>query len=234
MIRRTTQEQEQFLLSRPESGMGYQIVEFRNELYGALQRAVAYNAQLVIDRDDEFDKFKHEVVGTGFSRLLVNAEMTRSMSGVRDLSVVPHEGRSSSSMVAEPFESKCGRRSGGVGASGEPETKADGKEIFVRLSAYADDKRVDLKRKRLLPGSYATTAEDYRLCVKCPDDPIDRYALPNPDPITTAFHVQPAQGDVLQRGTVQPNFGHDGGGAEALFKDGTSDGSLIGIKPYGQ
>ena len=104
----------------------------------------------------------------------------------------------------------------------------------MRLAAHADDQRVDPKRKRLIPGSYATTSGDYRLCVNCPDDPIDRYALPNPDPITTVFRMQPAQSDVLQRGIVQPNFGHDGGGAEAFFKNGTSDGSLIGITPYGQ
>ena len=234
MIRRTTREQEQYLLSQPETGMGYQLVEFTAGIQGALIRAVAYNAQLVVDRDDEFDKYKRELVKEGFSRMVLNAHMTRPMNDAKEFRVVARTGWSGTSMVAEPFGRKCGRRSGGKGATDDLEAKADGEEVFVRLSAHADDKRVDPKRKRLIPGSYATTGGDYRLCVNCPDDPIDRYALPNPDPITTVFRMQPAQSDVLQRGIVQPNFGHDGGGAEAFFKNGTSDGSLIGIKPYGQ
>lgn len=234
MIRKVTPEIERILLAMPESGMGYQIVEFRDGIYGPLVKAVAYNARLVIDFDNAFSDSQRYVSRRGVMALFRDEGATRSMNTIKDLRVVGKGQSGRQSLVAEPFARRCGRRSGGISAEDSTGVTADGKEEFVRLSADPNDKRVDVERKRLVPGTYTTTLTDYRLCVECPDDPVDRYALPNPSSITTAFHVRPALGDGLQRGIVQPNFGHDGGGAEAFFKNGTSDGSLIGIKPYGQ
>jgi hypothetical protein len=40
--------------------------------------------------------------------------------------------------------------------------KANEVEIFVRFSAYEDDKRIDFDNKKRKPGSYTTTEQDYK------------------------------------------------------------------------
>jgi hypothetical protein len=106
--------------------------------------------------------------------------------------------------------------------------------LFVRLSVYENDHRIDFTMKRLKKGTYTTTCQDYKDCVDYKDDPIDRYALPNDDPVKWAFYIQPKNTDELQRGIVQPAFGHEGGGIEAFFENGTSVNTYLAKKPYGQ
>jgi len=103
----------------------------------------------------------------------------------------------------------------------------------VRLSAYENDKRIDFEKKRLKDGTYTTTLYDYISCVKTKDDPVDRYALPNDETIKWAFYVQPKSNDTLQRGIVQPAFGHAGGGIEAYFENGTAENTYLLKKQYG-
>ena len=232
MLYRTTPRQEADLLSSRESGMGYQFVQFRLVANGALRHAVAYNAQVLVEWDEHFDAGRQVLAGRGVHALASDPRFSQSLEKAVDLKVVASLSSRTSGIVAEPPGLKCGRVAGGYGATSAPEKRANGEEEFVRISAYADDKRVDQVNKLLLPGTYATTSRDYWLCVKCPDDPIDRYALPNNEKITTAFHVRPLIGDVLRVGRVQPNFGHQGGGEEAFFKDGTGKRSLISTKPY--
>lgn len=86
----------------------------------------------------------------------------------------------------------------------------DGKTYYVRLSAYEDDKRIDKKNNRLLPGSYATTKADYEKYVNDKDDPVERYALPNEEKIECAFHLLPIVKDGYRYAVVQPGFGKKG------------------------
>jgi hypothetical protein len=126
------------------------------------------------------------------------------------------------------------RYSGGQGALNNPKESAKGDEIFVRVSAFADDRRIDFVNKKLKPGSYTTTEQDYQDCVGTHDDPIDRYALPNDEPIVWAFYIKPKSTDILQRGIVQPAFGHKGGGIEAYFDAGTSNDTFLETRTYGK
>ncbi len=126
------------------------------------------------------------------------------------------------------------RQSGGKGATDNSGENADGKEMFVRLSAYENDKRIDFNNKKLKPGTYTTTKVDYLTCVRVADDPIDRYALPNDEEIKWSFYVQPKTNDFLQRGIVQPAFGHDGGGIEVYFENGTPNNTYLDKKSYGK
>ncbi|TAH02512.1 MAG: hypothetical protein EAZ15_05050 [Sphingobacteriales bacterium] len=109
---------------------------------------------------------------------------------------------------------------------------ADGKEIFSRLSAYEDDKRVDTVNKRLLEGSFATTYYDYQYCKNNKINPVERYALPNNEDIKWAFHFQPLQVDLLKRGVVEPANNHSGGGVEAYFEFGTSKNTFLDKTTY--
>ena len=108
----------------------------------------------------------------------------------------------------------------------------NGEEVFVRLSAFDNDRRVDKINKCLRAGSFTTTMEDYLKCKTTSDDPIERYALPSNDKIQHAFHIQPLKSDTLQRGTVQPANGKRGGGKEAYFDKGTSAGTFKKQTPY--
>ena len=126
------------------------------------------------------------------------------------------------------------RHRGGTGARDNPIEAANGAELFVRLSAYENDHRIDFEKKKLKKGSYTTTDLDYKDCVKYYDDPVDRYALPNDELIEWAFYILPKLLDELQRGIVQPAFGHDGGGIEVFFEKGTSDDTFLFRRPYGK
>ncbi len=126
------------------------------------------------------------------------------------------------------------RNSGGKGAIDNSKEFANGIEVFVRVSAYEDDKRIDFVNKKLKEGSYTTTEQDYKDCYSTNDDPVDRYALPNDEKIKWAFYIKPKNTNILQRGIVQPDFGHDGGGIETYFENGTSDGTYLEKRDYGK
>src|SRR6185436_7531479 len=81
------------------------------------------------------------------------------------------------------------------GALDNPKEPANGDEMFTRLSAFDNDRRIDKVNKCLRPGSFSTTQEDYLKCKKDNDDPVERYALPNDDEIKFAFEIKPKKAD---------------------------------------
>ena len=220
-------------LSLPETGMGYQV--FEAEIYGGVthkKKYIIYNGELIVDLDSRFSDFKKQIKISRFSKVLNEAKLlpikTATISLVSKATLLERQ------TLSENKEQYKHRHRGGQGAKDNPKESADRNEIFVRLSAFINDKRIDLKKKRLKEGSYTTTDLDYKDCVKYSDDPIDRYALPNDDPIEWAFYIRPKMRDELQRGIVQPAFGHEGGGIEAYFENGTSNDTLLSTKPYGK
>ncbi|HRI61826.1 MAG TPA: hypothetical protein PK228_18940 [Saprospiraceae bacterium] len=233
MIYRAFFSNTQALLSKPETGMGYQIIEARISGQYSFNKYIVYNAELIVELDNEFDKFKRQIELRGFSNILaevryLNLENSSIALSVNASSVF--EGRNH-------YERKSkakNRYTGGKGAKEGQIEKANGSEPFVRLSAYENDMRIDLNKRRLLPGSYTTTQVDYEDCLKYDDDPVDRYALPNDEKIKWAFYVLPKNGDNLQRGIVQPAFDHDGGGIEAYFEYGTSENTYKEKISYGK
>jgi hypothetical protein len=137
-------------------------------------------------------------------------------------------------ILSESKRTTKGRHSGGKGATENPKEFANGSDIYVRISAYEDDKRIDFVKKRLKPGSFTTTLFDYTSCVETNDDPIDRYALPNEETIKWSFYIKPKSFDTLQNGVVQPAFNKDGGGIEAYFENGTSIDTYLFKRVYGK
>lgn len=101
------------------------------------------------------------------------------------------------------------------GAIENPIENANGIEVFVRLSAFDNDRRIDKINNCLRAGCFTTTMEDYLKCKSSNSEPIERYALPSHDKIQFAFHIKPKITDTLQRGIVQPAYGKLGGGKEA-------------------
>jgi hypothetical protein len=75
-------------------------------------------------------------------------------------------------------------------------------------------------------------ADDFIYCKSKSIDPIERYALPNNDVIKFVFYIKPLKNDTLQRGIVQPANGKQGGGKEAYFNEGTSNGTFFLQTPF--
>ena len=218
------------LMGLPESGMGYQLFEAESMATGRPKQYVAYNSELVLDLDAAFGTYRGRVITEGFKNSLSRASTLNITAGTIKLL-----NRSSleQTWLSESVNGKNGRHSGGKGAQDNPKEYANGAEVFVRLSAYEDDRRIDVANRCLKAGSFTTTTVDYETCVRHNDDPVDRYALPNDDKIEWAFYIKPLQRDQLQRGIVQPAFGHAGGGIEAFFENGTSAGTYLRKTKYG-
>jgi hypothetical protein len=220
------------LLSLPETGMGYQIIE--GKLSGSVlaRKYVVYNSEIFVDLDSEFLVYKKKVTESGY--LEIFSEIKRLNIQTDSITLLSRYVISEYRVMNESKKSNKRRHTGGKGAKDNPKVNADGREIFVRLSAFENDKRIDFDKKKLKNGAFATTQVDYNDCVYTDDDPIDRYALPNDDQIKWAFYIQPKSYDSLQRGIAQPAFEHDGGGIELYFEEGTSENTYFNKKPYGK
>ena len=233
IYRLSSTEDIQDLLEHSETGMGYQVIRARLDHVPSSKYYVAYNSELLIEMDEFFENNLNELKSKGFEQTSIYANETRFSLGrvfeEHELNEIPlyHSGTWN---VDFP---NMGRHKGGRGAKENPKERASGFRTYVRLSAYENDRRVDMDRRRLLPGTYTTTEEDYIVCVNFYDEPIDRYALPNEERIEWAFKAIPEQGDIVQHGIVQPNFGHKGGGVEAFFEYGTSSGIFLVKNHYG-
>ena len=220
MYYKLDKELENYLLDQPETGMGYQILEACKERSYLKERFLILNSEIAIEMYGSESEYVRKVIWEGISAIKIKAQLitltSPSVLNERQYSNVVNESSDESQK----------------GAIDNPVINADGKEIFIRLSAFHYDKRIDQIGQRLLPGSYTTTKEDYFRCKSGICDPVERYALPYSYEIKFAFHIRPLATNTLQKGTVQRANGKEGGGKEAYFAQGTSIGTLIDQTPY--
>jgi hypothetical protein len=210
MIKKINPLQVSRLLKLRESGMGYQFIEANIGETPFKTKFLVINADLVIEDTSS--------LLTELRTIKIRSyHLMSKMAPIIDLQDI----RLVESLTNYKSQSKH------TGAIYQDKEKADGKEVFTRLSAFEDDMRIDAKSRKLLPGSFATTYDDYIYCKQNNCDPIARYALPNDEKIKWAFHIKPKEGDILQRGIVEPANNQPGGGEEAFFEDGTSDSTLL-------
>ncbi len=228
MIFKAQSQFTQSLLSLPESGMGYQIIDAKRQGRYTTDRFIIYNSELIIDYDSNFGSYKKQVVNESYAKMFSKSEFI----ALESPTLVRRSVLSNIRIFSESNMNTKGRHSGGTGAVDNAPIYSNGTDLFVRLSAYADDKRVDFVKMRLRDGTYTTTEADYLSCKRHNDDPVDRYALPNDETIKWAFFVKPKSYDKYRPGIVQPANNHNGGGIEALFDNGTSDGTYLERKPY--
>lgn len=221
MIYKTLDSFQRQLLTLPETGMGYQVISAKKTGRFLTENFIVYNSELIVELDSQFDYYKNQIINEGYARIL---DKSNSLS-VESISLFKKIDIQEVRVVNEFFMNTRKRKTGGTGAAQNSPVYANGTDIFVRLSAFPDDKRIDLQNKCLLAGSYTTTFEDYSNCKMYNDNPVDRYALPNDEPIKWAYFIQPTTNDKLRPGIVQPAYNHLGGGVEALFDNGTSKGT---------
>jgi hypothetical protein len=205
------------LLSQPESGMGYQIVE-ATLADNKTKRGVAYNAELLL-----FDEEPRSLMQTAsYSAILESAKS--SAGEIKSLRVIPRPATRTLTSSVRESTGDYGKKAGPAKDAPREKTKAG--EVFKRFSAYKNDNRV-LADGSLRPGTYATTEEDAKN-VKTGAEAVARYALPNPAPASYVFTIRPHKDTVLQRGIVEPAYGQPGGGVEVIFTDGTQPNTVTG------
>ncbi|MGH9338280.1 MAG: hypothetical protein ACRD1R_01485 [Acidobacteriota bacterium] len=202
---RLSEEEIRSLVGQPESGMGYQVVDAVTSDFRT-KRGVVFNAELLaLDEDRETDRLV--LLKKSAAEVLRAADS--SAGKFRSLSVVRDHRTTVLSMRAA--------KAGGASGASTEKTKED--EKFYRFSAFENDRRVRADNS-LSPGTYATTEEDGSK-VKTGKEAVERYALPNDDPASYRFTIEPAQDTTIQKGIVQPANGRKGGGVEVIFTDGT-------------
>ncbi len=220
MYYRLTNSQENEFLQLPETGMGFQIIEATKAGSYLSERYIVLNSEIAI----EMNGLEEYLISMVF---LQGPEVCkRNLEYIQLKSIRLINNKLFRDIAKEPENKKE------KGAIDNPVEKANGEEIFVRLSAFKNDRRVDKENRCLRPGSFTTTETDYVVCKYLNDDPVERYALPNNDEIKWAFYIKPLKTDTLQRGTVQPANGKRGGGKEAYFEKGTANGTFIKETEY--
>jgi len=217
-----------WLRRQPEYGMGYQraTVTLSN---GQKENGVILNARVFAKNEDVgwktltydwatmLDQAKRASISVADANLIPRP--LDSLKGVRRLTLpnaVPLTARGYFEMV----EAKAGP------AIETPITYSAADELFKRFSAFMDDFRVT-PGKGLTPGTFGTSAED-AANVKTGTEAVSRYALENKNPASYRFTITPPAATKVRRGTVAAAHGEIGGGAEVIFVDGSSDGTVTG------
>ena len=221
------------LLLLPETGIGYQVIDAKKINQSGFERYIVYNGQIIVNFND-VPTSRAKLFSDSFSTVLSKTDNsilleTNTISLVTKMQIL-EQRPVSNAKVFSAYRSSDNKK----GAKDNPKLSCSGTDTYVRISAFEDDFRIDTVTRRLKSGSYTTTHRDYLFCVNSNDDPVDRYALPNDEVIKWAFYITPQVKDLVQIGVVQPAYGHDGGGLEAYFENGTSNGTYLYRRIYGQ
>ncbi len=207
------------LLKEPETGMGYQIIDYRQS------QLVIFNATIAIPLEElrakSFTENDYTLLSGNPDKEAGKSERIDINDEILIISLLQGTqmqtdtyGLSFSESVVEPPES--------IISSKVP-------HAYYRYSAYYRDKRVDSRTGNYSPGTFATTSADMHF-VPSGFAAVGRYALPNPASAKYVFHLVTYDKPNLM-GTAAPNFGQSGGGVEVLFKDGATNkpGASYGI-----
>jgi hypothetical protein len=117
------------LLSQPESGMGYQIVEATLP-DNKTKRGVAYNAELLLFDEEP----RLLLLRASYAAIL---ESARTSAGeIKSLRVIPRAATTSSTASVRESSGAYGQKKGPAKDAPEEKTKAD--EVFKRFSAYKE------------------------------------------------------------------------------------------------
>lgn len=208
--------QQRSLLSQPETGMGYQLVELTTLTFRKVV-GVAYNAEVVLERNEPEQRRLFLALASG---ILLKSH-GQAVREVRLLSSASAEFRAF--MLSEP---KAAYALAHGPAKDAPVVPTKAGEVFKRFSAYANDHRIEADGS-LKPGTYATTEADARQ-VRTGKEAVARYALPNPEPAVNVFTIRPVAATAIQYGIVQAAYGQPGGGVEVIFTNGTTARTVTG------
>ncbi len=161
---------EKDLLNRPETGMGYQIIKGLGvEQFGrSTSRGtfIALNASFAIMVNEPVGQYGLSRIKENMSRIQTGEELNLGLTTIEISGINIHSGIQTNRDVQKEcldiYQTKV-RKPGPQGATDSTLKNANGAEIYVRLSAFPNDKRIDATKKCLLPGSFTTLNEDYNI-----------------------------------------------------------------------
>ncbi len=240
MLRRTSDGLCEDLLQAPESGMGYQIAVVHNDRYLILNAVLA--VPLVGPRVYLLHEAPERVTIASRARILLEGDKLH-LADWRDSATdwLSPDGYGSLNRMAEAWMgeedpmaaiAKLPTLEGlleKVETHGSYLAPSRPGELFVRYSAFPDDRRINPDGSAKL-GTYVTTDLDAKL-VPSGLSAVGRYALPFPAPAVHRFLFSPPPGTTLRCGTVAPDFGRAGGGVEVLFDSALPPGTAHGPHP---
>lgn len=215
------------LLALPESGMGFQLIAFVTD-DARRHHGFAFNAEFVVGTDEPLSQLREHR-----RLLLARVQLEAKTPGaiIRELSLVDRHHLAFRRHFVSEARAHYGKAVGPAKDAPIERTKLG--DVFVRFSAFLDDRRIN-PDKSLKPGTYATTEADARH-VLTGTQAVRRYALPNPDPAVHRFTLHPPQPADIQYGIVEPANNQPGGGVEVIFPSGTAAKTVIAhatIPPY--
>lgn len=198
-----SKKQEDYLLSLPETGMCYQVIEAQVPGTEMKQKFIVLNAELAVEMNDAAPLYVQEIVREG---VLVAKEKALAFRW-EIVTVFGHDPELKPTAAVNELKTEF----------------PDGSEIFVRRSIYDHDKRVDETNKCLRAGSFTTTLPDSLRYKNSSDDPLIQRAMDHGIRGKWGYYFQPKRNNVLQRGKPDPKTG----AKEIFFKEGTSHGTFL-------
>ncbi len=196
-------EQIRSSIQKPESGMGYQTAQ--------LDRLRGYIVASKV--------FVPITTSSG-------GEWPEKVYYSKNLAVVAPQPKSALTgrlIIEPPWKTAFGSVTSSEGRL-ENETTTELNDVFFRLSAYRDDRRIRADRS-LARASYSTTERDLTV-VPSGLAAVGRFALPTRISARYVFKITPGAGVRILYGTVIPDFGLCGGGVEVFFPEGTGSGTV--------
>jgi len=205
----------EFLTSKPESGMGYQVV-WVNVGPGESSLYLAFNAELLVS----VEELPKEL--PSYDRCIATAQQ---LSRSARVDIVP-----ATEMLPvfwkHPFLAfKRAHTEQPDALSRHYTTATATRETFKRFSATPNDNRVGPDGS-LRAGTYATTENDVKV-VPSGLAAVPRYALPIPWPARSVFTIRPPASTSILCGTVEPRFAQSGGGVEVYFPKELPPGCVV-------
>jgi hypothetical protein len=204
------------LLGLPESGIGFQLIEFRGDLLLAFNASFALPLSEYRERPGSADELARIFNERQQNRPAVQ---TAELEGDIRLAYSQLEPNwwSPASGLTRPEQ---------AATPSSVSISAARPYAYFRFCATPRDKRVTVGGD-FLPGTFATTLTDF-VTVPSGYAAVGRYAMPNP--ASARFVSSIVTFDRPTRiGTATPNFGQAGGGVEVVFGRGATNRSGISV-----
>lgn len=164
-----------------------------------IRKGTVYNGELLL-----WEEEPRTYLAEGVYQRLVKAADSIEARMIELIRVVRPAAASRPPTTMEKFAERV---LGKPATEGEPKKTKD-KEVFMRFTAYINNRRITAE-KGFLPGTYATTEADSKN-VKTGAEAVERYALPDPKPAKYRYRIDPLKDTVYREGIVQPANGHKG------------------------
>ena len=205
-IRRVSEKTSIKLLDSPESGMGYQIVKYRQDML------IIFNAIVAIP----FMEFKERRFSMNDYWLLSGKIDSNNISKLEEIKIDENVNITYSQFDKRYYDNNLGIAQNETAVPPPSNIISIKKPYsYYRFSPFSRDKRVDPITGNFLPGTYATTYNDIHH-VPSGYAAVGRYALPNPASALFIFQLITYDRPSLI-GSVTPNYGQAGGGVEIYF-----------------